>query len=63
MATSNMNRSLDESNMNNSSDISRLDEIETLKDLKKTDYFDRVQLKLKNLQGKVLLSDFVEKFR
>lgn len=49
MATSTMNRSLDESNINNSSENSRLDEIETLKDLRKTDYFDRVQLKLKNL--------------
>ena len=42
MATSTLNRSLDESNINNSSEMSRLDELETLRDLRKTDYFDRV---------------------
>ena len=40
MATSTLNRSLDESN--NNGDNSRIEEVETLRDLKKTDYFDKV---------------------
>jgi len=39
MATSTLNRSLDESN---NGENSRIEEVETLRDLKKTDYFDKV---------------------
>ena len=39
MATSALNRSLDESN---NGENSRIEEVETLRDLKKTDYFDKV---------------------
>ena len=37
--------------------------VETLKDLKRTDYFDRVQMKLKKLGGRLNLTDLVGKMK
>lgn len=37
--------------------------VETLRDLKKTDYFDRVQMKLKKLGSRLSLSDLVAKMK
>ena len=37
--------------------------VETLKDLKKTDYFDKVQMKLKKLGNRLSLSDLVAKMK
>ena len=46
MATSTMNKSFEESDSKGSV---VQDQVETLRDLRKTDYFDKVQMKLKNL--------------
>ena len=37
--------------------------VETLKDLKRTDYFDRVQMKLKKLGSRLNLTDLVGKMK
>lgn len=37
------------------------DELETLRDLRKTDNFDKVQMKLKKLGGRVNLTELVER--
>ena len=56
MATSMLNKS-EEGN-----DDSRVsDEAESLRDLRKTDYFDKVQMKLKN--GRISLTELVDKMK
>lgn len=39
------------------------DEIESLKDLRKADYFDRVQMRLKKLGSRVSLNELVQRMR
>ena len=45
------------------SSLTNLNIVETLKDLKKTDYFDKVQMKLKKLGNRLSLSDLVAKMK
>ncbi len=45
------------------SSLSNPNIVETLKDLKKTDYFDKVQMKLKKLGNRLSLSDLVAKMK
>ena len=39
------------------------DLVETMKDLRKTDYFDKVQMKLKKLGNRLSLSELVERMK
>ena len=39
------------------------DLVETMRDLRKTDYFDRVQMKLKKLGNRLSLTELVDRFR
>jgi Ca2+-binding EF-hand superfamily protein len=39
------------------------DVVETLKDLRKTDYFDKVQMKLKKMGNRLSISELIERFK
>lgn len=39
------------------------EELESLRDLRKTDYFDRVQMKLKKLGSKISLTELVDRMK
>lgn len=64
MATSLLNQSSDQSS--GKLDVSgqpNAEVIETLRDLRRTDYFDRVQMKLKKLGGRISLTELVDRMR
>ena len=63
MATSTLNRSSDDSSLMEEKKGETTAEIQTLKDLRKTDYFDRVQMRLKKLGTRINLTELVERMR
>ena len=63
MATSILNKSSSDDSQIKDGNGRINDELETLRDLRKTDYFDKVQMKLKKLGGRVNLTELVERMR
>lgn len=55
-----LNKSLDDSNVNENIGSQGVEE---MRDLRKTDYFDKVQMKLKNLGGRINLTELVNKMK